>query len=397
MQNSIAARVPSSFDWESHLIQKGCLTPKAVCASWQRLGEPAAMGVTEDALDQLERMLDDPTCIIVAANLPFDLGVACAERPRLIGKIFRALAEGRCSDTHIRQALLDIAEGLLFVDRLTNAPLGRYSVEYEAKLYLGLDLSFDKNDPRSWRRRYGELDGLPLSAYPEDAKRYSLGDAEHELSIWLGQEGGPNLQREPDEVRAAFSLHLMAMRGLRTDPVSVAALKKDLVERYEKNCREFVAAGLYKVVTCKLKPLKEGQDPTQREREQPDRITSEILDLAPPGSPWLKAARNALAAGKDQRFGEDSKKLEELVVASYKGDPPRSEKGNVKCDRDTLDESGDELLERYGDSTNVVKLLKTYIPILESGTQVPINCSWNVLVDSLRTSCSNPNWQNLPR
>lgn len=55
------------------------------------------------------------------------------------------------------------------------------------------------------------------------------------------------------------------------------------------------------------------------------------------------------------------------------------------------------IMHEVGDRSGVEKLLKTFIPVLLQGTQVPINPRWNVLVASGRTSCSKPNLQQLPR
>ncbi|NDJ15658.1 MAG: hypothetical protein EBY17_31550 [Acidobacteriia bacterium] len=55
------------------------------------------------------------------------------------------------------------------------------------------------------------------------------------------------------------------------------------------------------------------------------------------------------------------------------------------------------VMHEVGDRSGVEKLLKTFIPVLLQGTQVPINPRWNVLVATGRTSCSKPNLQQLPR
>jgi hypothetical protein len=133
-----------------------------------------------------------------------------------------------------------------------------------------------------------------------------------------------------------------------------------------KNCKVFLQAGIYKVVTCKLKPLKEGQ--TERVRETPDPVTLYELETLPAefrARAWFEPAVAAVKAGKAVRYGEDSKALEALVVAAYKGQPAAQRpdrsaapRAASRPNRDTLVGSGsDALLELYGESTNNVKLL----------------------------------------
>lgn len=403
---SPAPLTPVSFDFESFLIFPGCLTPRVVCGSWKVRGQPAEMATREGALDKLVFFLSSPEYLVVGANIVFDLSLLAAERPETIPIIFAAIEAGRVSDVAIRQALIDIADGMIFQDRVTGGPQkGRYGVVYLAKLYLGLDLSETKvrEGDEGWekaiRLRYSEMDGKTLEEYPEAFRRYSLEDAEHELAIWEAQADiQTNLSREPEEVRAAWSLHLMSIRGIRTDEASVTAIAAKLEAEYAASVDKFVSAGIYKINPCKFKPLKEGQ--AERVMETADVVTAAHFALVPADQqkePWYKTAKRAFDKGKPLRFGENSKVLECLTTEAYFGSPPKSDKGNVKTNRDTLIESGNDLLEEYGESTNTAKLLKTYLPILRQGIRVPVNAKFNVLVESLRTSGYDPNLQNLPK
>lgn len=357
------------------------------------------MATREAALDRLASFLADPERLVVAANAAFDLGLFAAHRGQeALALIFAALEAGRVKDVLIRQQLADIADGFTGKDRTRfGAQLkGRVNTEYLARLYLGLDLSHEKKDPNSPRVRFAEVDGLPLEQYPADFTAYSLGDAEHELAIYEAQEaqGIPNLARETEEVQAAWALHLMSIRGLRTDPESVTKITAELQAKYDASTRKFLEAGIYKIVPCNKKPLKDGQ--TERVYETADAIGPEELAVGV-GREWYARAARYAARGAPLRYGEDSKALEAMVVEAYLGNPPLTDKGNIKANRDTLIESGADLLMEYGDSTNTAKLLKTYCPILAQGTHTPINARFNVLVESLRTSGYDPNLQNLPK
>lgn len=74
---------------------------------------------------------------------------------------------------------------------------------------------------------------------------------------------------------------------------------------------------------------------------------------------------------------------------------PRSDGGGVKCDRDTLQESGDERLMSYGDDEHE-KVRSTYVPYLARGVDRPLTLSPNILVSSFRTSYRGP-IQQMPR
>lgn len=415
----VTKRVPISFDCETHLLRPGVRTPRLVCASWKEPGKPAQMATREGAIKRFREILLDDHYILVAANIGFDAGVMIAADPTLLPLFFAAVEAGRVSDVQVRQALIDIRDGLWGYDRTRPSAEsetgfaklnGRYRVEYLAKLYLDLDLSYEKNDPNSPRLRYAEMEGKTLDEYPELFVTYSLGDAEHELAIWLAQEqwcertGNHNLDREPEEIRASWSLQLMSIWGWRTDPEYVEALASAIEAEHVESRLKLLRAGLLKIVTC----TREKQEDGTYKEQIPDEITPEhvaiVDELAKDGTQrdWIKPFRSAYAKGKHLRFGADTKALKARCSLAYKGKPPISPpskkfpEGQVKTDRDTLFESADELLELYGDTTNIEKLRGTYVPVLRQGTKYPINPEYNVLVESLRTSCGDPNIQNLP-
>ena len=406
--------IPTSFDCETFLIKQGVRTPKLVCASWKVKGELAQMATRAGALDAFEEIISNKRKLFVAANFGFDAGVCLAARPDLLPIFFEALADGRVSDIQIRQALIDIREGLYGLDRTQPSPhsergyaplKGRYRVEYLAKLYRQLDLSKDKNDPDSPRLRYCEMDGLPLEAYPENFKTYSLGDADHESDIWLDQEayceetGNHNLDREDDEVRAVWALNLMSIWGLRTDEEYVRKLAEQIEQEHEESRLKLLRAGLLKIQTCKRKKRDDG---TGWDEEVADQIQQAHLDYVASlhgGTElpeWVGPFERAHAKGKKLRFATNTAELKRRVEVAYRGQPPLTDGGGVKTDRDTLFESSDEILELFGDSTNVEKLRGTYLPFLYQGAESQINSEFNGVVESLRTSAYDPNVQNLP-
>ncbi|WP_421536750.1 DNA polymerase [Myxococcus fulvus] len=349
-----------SFDTETWLIQPGLLAPPLVCGSvaaqapgTERLLDKAqARTFFREAINALDTHL-------VGANLVYDLGVMAADDPHLVAPIFAALDAGRLHCVQVREALIDIARGMYGVDPSTGRKLdddegARYPLALLVQRHLGLDISEEKKNPKAWRLRYAELDGVPVERWPQEAADYPKRDARYTLDVFYRQEAiareapnGGNLHAEADQMRAAFALHLASIWGMRTSGASVAQLRERVEKEWSENRAKFQAAGIYR------------EDGTK-----------------------------------------DSKRLASLVTAAYDGQPPitapsdRFPDGQVATDRDTLLGSGDALLEDLGKSGRVDKYKSTYLDVVEAGTAHPINPRFNVLVSTTRVSSD---YQQLPQ
>jgi DNA polymerase-1 len=321
----------SAFDFETHLSQPGLAAPPVVCASVANSTGAHTLSKAE-GLAYLRKKLADPEAHLVGVNIAYDLVCAIAGDPALLKPVFDALEGGRVHDIAIREALIDIAKGDL-VERGEEEMGVRYGMRILAERYLGMDLRTEKKSPDAWRKKYALLEGTPIEQWPWAARVYPMRDVALPLEIFWLQEGGPNLHAEADQVRAAFALELMRVWGLRTNPDTVAALRAR-VERVDlENTIKFREAGILRA------------DGT-----------------------------------------ENQKALRERVTAAYNGDPPKTKKGKVATDRDTLVESGDPILEAYGSAGKNDKYLSTYLPIVEQGVKVPWNPQFNVLVATTRVS-----------
>jgi DNA polymerase I len=326
-----------SFDCETHLSQPGLAAPPIVCGS---LADDSGCHLLTrgDALTRLRALLANPLAHVVGVNLVYDLVCSAAAEPSLLPLIFRALEAGRVHDVAIREALIDIAKGEL-VDHGDEGLGQRYGMRILAERYLGLDLTDEKKAPDAWRKRYAELEDVPQGDWPWPAKRYPMRDVAFPLEIFKRQEGGPNLHQEAHEVRSAFALELIRVWGVRSNGAAVAALRARVEEEDRKNTIAFQALDILR------------EDGT-----------------------------------------ENKARLAELVTKAYDGTPPRTAptgrypQGQVSSDRDTLTESGDPALERYGRAGKNDKYLTTYLPILEQGVDQPWNPQFNVLVATTRVS-----------
>lgn len=396
-----------SLDLETHLIQPGLAAPPIVCGSYADAG--SARVVLRDAIVTLFKDLLAAQCAIGGANIVYDLGCFAAHDPALIPRIFDALDADRITSTDILEALHDNARGLMFREA-NGSPFGRYSLAQLENRYLSIDRSEEKHGENAWRLRYGELDGVPLEQWPQEAIDYPRRDARGTYDV-LARQLDPNaeyprenLQCVPDEMRAAWALRLASIWGMRTDAAMVADTVREIVEQHERSRREFFDCGIVRVRTC---VKKEGV------YEKADVITVEWLDQAvvrlgqlyresPPE--WvterladIARVKKALAKGKPIRFATDTQRLRAIVSDAYQGDAPRTPTGEISASRDTLEESGSELLEQYAEDGPNEKLLSTYVDVLEQGTRVPINPEYNSIVATQRTSCRKPNLQQLPR
>ncbi len=238
------------WDSESHLIKAGNLTPRLVCVSWAEREadrhDPFGAGISkadeiahgagleikdgiarglltrDDGLRWLHLHLEDDDVTLCGHNIAYDFGVAIASAGDAAGTLLRLVFEkyrkGLIRDTQVRAQLVDIAQGFMkfHEDEDTGEPVKTsYHLSDLSKRYL--DRFLRKKD--TWRLKYALLDGVPLSEWPEEARRYAIDDAVNTLEIDEAIEklaGGPIPDSERQH-RAAWALHLMSAWGVRTD------------------------------------------------------------------------------------------------------------------------------------------------------------------------------------
>lgn len=426
----------TAFDVESHMIQPGLPSPPMVCASTatEAPGDERLLTKAE-GLAKFRELVSDPGVLLGGQQLDYDFGVVSAEEPSLVPLIFRLLEEGRAVDSKLLEKLHTVGtQGSEALDR------GDFSLAALETKYLGIDRSAEKEN--GWRLSYALLEHVPISEWPVEAVQYPRADARGTLEVLrrqldvttprqhegMGREGAEqacfycdgtdpskpctpaprvNLQCIVAEMRAAWFLKLSSLWGMRTDPVMVPEVIAEIVQRHEESRRKFFKVGIVRVRPCTKKA---------GEYERADDISAEWLADAEASltgrdheGAWVEERRadittchKALVKGRPIRFAEDKGRLKELVTAAYKGDPPLTaggESGNqqVSTSRDTLSESGDELLEEYGEAGANEKLLSTYVDVLTQGTTRPICPDANSFVATQRTSYRRPNLQQLPR
>lgn len=333
---------------DGKLIGTSMLAPRLVCGSWAEGGQSGLLGANQ-TIGWLGLRLRQENVLIVGHNIAYDLGVCAAEDASLLPIIFDALAVGRISDTLIRDKLICIAQGLVTAGgkEMLATEEGLKPVAFHLASLSERRLGETLAKEGTWRVRYHELAHVPIDQWPEEARAYPIKDAVTTLRVWNVQAEKFNnlLDNEPDQVRAAFALHLISLWGMRTDPVAVKALKDRLT------------------------------------KEQADALAA----LVPTG---LVRANGS----------KDTKKIQALVQQCLGDSTPLTDKKEEpQIGEEVLERTGHPDLVKLARSMSGSKLLSTYVPVLEARSRGRLGCRYDSLKATGRTSSSGPNDQNPPR
>jgi hypothetical protein len=308
-------------------------------------------------------LLTDPQATLAIHNAAFDLGCFAAEDPGRLPAIFDAYAAGRVRCTIVRQMLIDVALGMRKFRHTDDgaAKKATYGLDDLVELYFGERVEKEG----TWRLKYGLLDGIPISEWPEDAHAYAIGDAEWHLKLFEAQEkemlehfDGP-LPNEAEQQRAAWALHLMGMWGLRADA--------EYVDRFVSHCEEEVAK----------------------------------MRAALAGTGILKDDGSRTMAEIRRRVVES---LTRRGLQVPRTDPSgRFPDGQVQTDKEALESTDDPALHVLAESMTFAKHLSQWGPVCRAAVLRPVCARYNPLVETGRTACSGgvgqegTNFQNPPR
>ena len=419
-------------DLETFLIEPGGSAPPLVCAGWTvyddgkvKNGLVTVKGESEgdfhgpiDAL--ILKLFDDVRTQAAAGrvsrfvnqNIPFDFGVLCQTYPHLIPHVFAMYDEGLVDDTMIREQLTDIAAGSLGWVRGIVSPRGtrirrNYTLKDMAKRRLDVDM-----DKTTWRMGYADLVDVPLARWPQGAKDYAVDDTGIAIDVYLHQRGEVLADLDSGEVpnsleqcRAHWSLHLMSLWGIRTEGSKVARYKHELDLRLGVLADALSAVGFIRGGGIK------GKKAGSKDKKL---IEATILELNasplwPAGHELARTEKGAVAmtaAAMDDLL----EALDLNLVPAKAVDKKEPVDFALDLARSLPSTPGDTVTDLDGHPvpkklaalallawhTSTQKTLGTYIPPLEAGAKYPINCRYQPLVESGRSSGSSPNLQNLP-
>lgn len=238
-----------------------------------------------------------------------------------------------------------------------------------------------------------------------------------------------NLQNLPAQVEAAFALHLGACHSLRTDGERVEALAKAAEKKYAISVERFKEQGWIRKdddggTSTDTRAVRTAIAVAYGVKEPCTRCagTGKVrkVSLVPCRGVKLKGRYQGCygavcltCSGKQEIekdggevackniFGEEDR----LILKGCDGTGldldtvevlPRTAKGGVSTDRDTLMESGDEELSAFGENEHL-KTITTYTPYLRTGVHAPLKYSPNVLVSTGRCSYEGSPMHQMPR
>lgn len=384
-----------AIDSETHPIKPGCVAPRMVCVTVDSDEGPQIM-LREDGVEKWRRLLEDDGIEIVGHWVFFDLAVAAAEDPSLLPLIFRAIDRGRVHCTKIRQMIIDNAEGRLkftWNEETNEWKKQSYHLHVLILRWLHKNVEAKKKGDDIWRLRFNELENVPLHKWPKDATQYALDDAIDDLEIFTKQEaycaphGLPGgRQGEAWQTQAQWALYLAGAWGVRTERRAVKKLKEEVTKEYREHVKTAQKWGLIRKgvkESRNMAAIREAVSAWYGSHDRPMKWT----DGGKKGIPQIATDREQLTD------------VECVCGLDFKG----HHEDDITCEEDGIHRG----LWAVAEVVRLQKLLSTYIRALERGTEVPINSSYNAIVESFRTSCSQgmkidgvplgTNLQNPPR
>jgi hypothetical protein len=368
-----------SLDLETYLLGPGHMAPRIVCGSYatadeQKVASSGLLFPAQAAVDKAREFLQ-AGAIIAGANVAYDLGCLAQADPSLFPLIFPALREGRIYDVLIAESLHGIYGGHLGKNP-DGTPLRdskgkvskRYSLDIVTSLVLGRS-DAKRND--AWRTSYALLDGIDPSRWNPEARQYPVDDAVNTLEVALAQMNGrnQNLQNYPEQVEAAFALHLGEAWGLRVSKPTLDKLVTEIEAKQKTMLERFQKLGW-------IRP-----DGTEDQTVLKRAVAEAYGAVEDCPECQGKECALCLNTGRD------------LTLAKLL---PTTDKGAISLNRDTLMESGSEDLAAYAED-EFKKIRTTYIPYLQTGIERPLSFRSNVLVATGRCSYEGSPVHQFPR
>ena len=205
-----------AIDYETFLISSEAPVPKPVCLSYYD-GENEGLIVGLDNISSFITRALESGIELIAHNMTFE-GLVTLKYlscdPRLI---FKALNTGLFFCTLVYEKILNNV---------------REKHNYELSLaglvqkYFDTDISAGKGED-AWRMRYAELDGVPLSDWPEEAKEYAISDSVWAYKVREAQITEAEVNYK-ETVKDEILLNLAAKFGMLVDLDRAKTLKAEL-------------------------------------------------------------------------------------------------------------------------------------------------------------------------
>lgn len=379
------------YDSETVPFSPGDMAPELVCIQYQPAGlvglAEATSGVLVTrrggAIERARELLADPDVVLVGHNIAFDMAVLAREG--LVAEVFAAYREGRVLCTWVYERLGEIAG-------LTQRKSLSVDVALEAHGIPVPDIMNAKTpDGRMCPKKNGKgvepcplavdfaqfLDAEDIPDGPGGHRAYALTDLlvgklfQRQYTKFT-QRGDVPLEAVARVSRTMFWLQLMSVWGLTTDADLVEAFRID-TETQLAELRERFVQPPDAVCTCAV-----GDASVEAGHAEECPVSDYFL--RPDGSTMVKA------------------RLTPAIIRAYDGHPPMTPpskkfpQGQPQRSALVLKSSGDEHLQAFAHHAELIKAESTDVPMLRRGRLHPRYG----LADTGRTTCGNPNLQNLP-
>lgn len=266
-----------SFDYETHLISPEHPSPKPICLSWAE-DDKSGILIGDDMETFMRTHLENPEVTLIAHNLKFEMLVTDVWMPHLQPLIWKAYKERRLICTMVNEKIINN-----FANKI---PQHRFDLATLVQKYLNLDITAGKKDPDAWRLRYGELEGVELARWPQEAIDYSIQDSVYTLKIHNIQRTNLTTKLSYKSTRADFVLGKAANRGMTVDPGRVDVLKQELLDKLTPGYKYLEEQGLGTIlVTGKFKKnikefkiyVEENVENVERTNKGSVRVTNEAM------------------------------------------------------------------------------------------------------------------------
>jgi len=352
-----------TIDYETDIVQPGLGAPPAVVGS---ISEDGRAELCADLTERIAQALAAGD-VLVGANIAYDLGVVCAERPTLVRQVFDAYEAGRVYDVLVAEALHDIAEG-----RLAH----RYALESVVEGRLRRD-DAKRHD---WARlRYALFRGVPLEHWtrhaellgcpdPSSVAQYPLDDVTNTELVARAQRDARNRHEIAAQSYTAWCLHLAALWGWRTDPERVEALRQRIEETIAPERVHLRSVDLL------------------TEDDRPNQQAVRVAVARAYGATQPCTVCGGSGRATSPKTGNEVQCKACSATGLHAPEAPTTPTGGIRADRDTLEQSGNADLEALAELGEAFKLRDTYLPVLESGSTAPLSFRPNVLLANGRTS-----------
>jgi DNA polymerase-1 len=365
-------------DSETYPIEKGLAAPPLVCVSVYD-GKKVELYDKFDGA-RIVRELILSRVKIGWHNGPYDFCVLGQFDDDLLDLLIEAVDRGQMYDS-------------MYAEQLKAIELGQFKSEWDEEEDRWVKSKFNLGDmiwkyrkrkadkgADGWRLRFGELDGLPISAYPERARAYACQDVIDTHDI-ITDQGRP-VVNEAEQIRAGFALQLMSVWGIRTDAPLVAQVQKDLIEHQQELQKVLLNYKIIRTTGSKNMAVVKAMVKNAYERH----------GLPVPLTPKGKEAAAAGLPTTDAQISTSRETLEEAADDPILG--PDGQPITVMVDGHEVPKTPLGELAELG---RIEKVLKSFVPVLNQGIALPINPQFEALAETGRARCRKPNLMNLPR